>query len=822
MSSGRFVRACLAAFVISALAAPLPALAQAVVRIEHEGELGHGLAVSRAGDCFVVTARHVVGDAFEVNALVPLRGAVPLALQRTAEVLVTLPDGTEVREDLALLKVEGRGDEVCSNNLEAMKNERRSVVTTTDGQGAIDFKPVSLLGPPNEIVLFEFERAGLGQIKSISGAPILWGGKPVGLVVRLSTAADDAQQVGYDIELIAQRFGDWVKGETLGVAKVDQALSVLDRVRKQLPNSDLGQVGALRELARGGGALAGLDLAGFFLDRGRFSSLDFSKSDFTLASLNQAYLDGATLTGAKLNFAVAEDVVMNGADLTESHHEYANYDGGEFIDADFARANAVYATFRGANLSGASFTNANLVYADFTGANVSGADFTGALLNGAVLDDAVGLDSASFSDTSITNMVGATHHTFAEDEVCGFAIDRGGYDHSTIIQRTPSARFSSGYAYDNLLEYTPVSSYEDTPAAWVGTAHYHFLRPCPIVVEAERPVGTGFYDRNQGTWHAIGVTNKLFFDREFLAKRDMKKYIVDRMVERRDAVKQANLARDFVIPETNRDAAVAKHIRGLVPAIRRPTPVCLGSNIMQTSALLARGGRGDIADSMLLDEIVTGIHDSARMAVRVAELAQSQQVSVADAVAWPFGKLHTPGIDADRRGISQNFGLGPKTIEAYRAWKTKALEHAQLNLCFDNPRSRHEIAPGLYVVSDYDRARAWLAAAREKIRSMTDKPDLVGNIGFMSTYSYAVLLYFDEAPDIVRGDDLVDSQSIGKGLADYEQLRLGIDVRAVDVDAENRMIVLRVRERGTETVRLADVTPGDTPPADAAERRPRR
>ncbi len=806
-----------AAFAFSVVSAS-NALAQSVVRLESAGEVGHGLAVARGDNCFVVTLKHVVGDAFESKAITPGRGPTALELVEVSELLVTLPDGEEVREDLALLRATANQRELCSDNLQPFENERRSFITTADGKGDIKIYRIDMLGVPNKTVSFEFSDTAIGQMKSMSGAPVMWGGKLVGLVVRLSTDADNSAQIAYDIELAAKAFGPWITGEELQVAAVDQALSVIERVREMLPASDIGQVAALKSIAKGGAPLAGLDLKGFYLDRARLDGLDFSMSDFSAATLNGAIMHKTHLSGAIFNFAVASGIQMQSADAPASHHEYANYDDGGFAGANFSRSNLLYASFRNADLSNVDFTNANLVYTDLTGANVAGANFTGALLNGATFTDVKGLDSAVFKDTSVTNMIGATSRQFSDTEVCGHFIGEKGYDHATIIQKSPSPRFDDGFKYDNILEYTKVSSYEFTPASIIGMAHYHFLRQCPAPPEEERAVGTDYYsDSVHAGYSSISVANKQFFHRDFLAKRGLKKYIPARMVERTTQTIQTNSARDFILPVTTRDMAAANLFKTRAASTRKRATSCLGNDIFTLRQLISFDGSAKNREGLLLDEIVETIRNSAirDRAMREAEAAKSLKID-RNAV-FPFGAAHFEGSEIPKFGFGPHFELGPNVIAAYKAWKTKVSAHSDIALCITGAELDRGVFPAFYAVKDYESGGAWVTAARNAIGEMERKAEFSGNIGFLSNYSHAVAFFLDRTvPEFdVAGE--INYHDISRTLDKTEQLQIRLDIDRVQHFEDDRLILVFGKYKGSERVSIATDLSGAAEGAPASD-----
>ena len=784
--------------LILLILAPTMTVAQSVVRVSG-GQNGHGVAVLRDGVCFVLSPSHVIGDD-DKNAFVltPAHGNVALELVRTEKVVLTLTDDKgvekEEHEDLTLLRTTGNPAAVCSDNLRAFTNERRSYAVTNDGKDEIKLHELSLLSVPNDIFTFEFTRVDPAQMQTMSGAPVIWGGKLVGMVVQLSTSPEVPIQYAYGIELIARRFGQWVTGAQVDIPKVDQALSILEHVRKLLPAADIGQVAALREIQRGKVSLAGVNMPGFFLDGARLDDIDLTGSDLSVATLNNAILLKAILRNARLNYVIAQNIALPNADLTASHHNYANYDGAIFNGANFTRAKLVYATLRGAKLRQAKLIGTNLTYSDLSGADLTNADLTDALLNGANLEGVIGLDTATFHNTSITNMVGANGRKFTDEQVCGYPIYQGGFDHFEVIRRTPSARFDSGFVHDDLLDYTEIDSWSNTPATIIGMDHYNYLAPCKSSRQETRPVGTDFPSSNQPGWNSLSVRDKYFFEREFLEKRGIQKYIRRRMVERFKDVIKIHLKGRLVFPTTDRDASLTAHISGLKTSIGERRPWCVESNQQMLNHLRELSGSVSHESNDIESEFVEALRSSLFKAEALRFYReQHPELSVDVSLIWPFGALHPADTPVGGGLLHLPIPVGVRSAAAYLQWRQKVWSFAQLAICIPPPRmTGADFLVGSSFVTDYSENSLSVSVARAAIARETVQPDLVmGVAGAKSTFLLA--LYFDRLPPEYDKNDSSLYNTLSESLQPTEQLHWYIEFENVELRAKDELMVARVR-----------------------------
>ena len=131
--------------------------------------------------------------------------------------------------------------------------------------------------------------------------------------------------------------------------------------------------------------------------------------------------NGISLAGVNLDGAWLESVDLRGAALPRASFENANLHGAQLQDATLDGAN-----FRGAALVAASLTGASLRGADFTGARLSAAD-----LSGADLYDAKGLRECTLAYTNIEGVRRAP---------TGFrtwALEQGAVDRTTEEREIP-------------------------------------------------------------------------------------------------------------------------------------------------------------------------------------------------------------------------------------------------------------------------------------------------------------------------------------------------------------------------------------------------
>lgn len=125
--------------------------------------------------------------------------------------------------------------------------------------------------------------------------------------------------------------------------------------------------------------LSGAHLLGANLSRVNLSDADLTMADLFEADLYMASLNEAKLIGARLAHAQLVWANLTGADLSSAN----------LHRADLQRADVTMANLRGADLSEAGLLRTDLSEADLTGADFTWAGMTGTNLVGAVVEQAI-------------------------------------------------------------------------------------------------------------------------------------------------------------------------------------------------------------------------------------------------------------------------------------------------------------------------------------------------------------------------------------------------------------------------------------------------
>lgn len=143
-----------------------------------------------------------------------------------------------------------------------------------------------------------------------------------------------------------------------------------------------------------------IDLRRSFLKRAYLSGANLrrallSNTDLTKANLMSADLTEASLWGAKLNAAFLKETRLINANLSEADLSNATLGCAKLQKANLFGAKLASAILREADLTGAylfeaDLTNASFIKVDFTSAAFAN-DLFGAILTGAIIDDAKGL-----------------------------------------------------------------------------------------------------------------------------------------------------------------------------------------------------------------------------------------------------------------------------------------------------------------------------------------------------------------------------------------------------------------------------------------------
>lgn len=765
---------------------------QSVVKIVGDTE-GHGIAVRRGSECRVITLGHVVGAAPAPQVTIPHGGHVTLNLLDRAEVLLTLPDGTSVPEDIVLFKPSARQNEVCDDNLARFKGMPSVFVATTDGASNYGFHDISLERSTPKALFFTFTKELPGQVKSMSGAPILRSGSLSGIVVRLSTRIVERGEVGYSVELLAKEFGDWVRGEDVPVAKAEESLAVLDRIRSQLPSADMGQVAALKSLSSSGGRLSGVDLRGFYFDNAHFSGMDLTGSDLTATALSQASFDKSVFTKAIFDFAVGQGVKIAGGTLDQTHHQYSNYDNADFSGASLRQSNLYFATLRNSTLSQVDFSGANLSYADLSGADITEARFDNAILYGANLSGVKGLATARFANTSVTNMVGATGRKFTESEVCGHYIGAGGFDYMKVVSMTPSPRFDDGFKYDVVGKE---GAWNYMPATLIGMAHYHFLRPCSEPPPDQKAVGVQYrYLKNHSTL-SIGVDRR--YPSSLLQKRGIGGHISRILEARNDDLLRLLAKRDYVVPESDRDKDLAAYIERLTVGIQSARVDCLDG---ETLRHLIRANAG-ASEGLIYDDIFKQIIDEGQKLYALEEYEKTTGVAVERSLLLPFGTLLPNPTPAREVREFTNLSLGLRTIAAYRKWSARRLKQATYAFCigeWNSPAGNADYGPAHFVADPLDLGVAAVAKIASTLQS---KPTFFAGYGFLSSRYTAVGLYFDQVPPMIAANAKDIREGIKGRVDKSKQYQALVAIDSVERVPDVPLLLLRLRFKGEQITSL--------------------
>jgi hypothetical protein len=124
--------------------------------------------------------------------------------------------------------------------------------------------------------------------------------------------------------------------------------------------------------------------------------------DLSLTDLTGANLAGANLTGVNLAGTRLVDAELAGAKLVG-----ANLDGAKLRGANLNSATITRAILTGADLTGTILTRADLTGSNLFRADLTAAKFTYAVVNRAILDDAIKADLSDAIGTPRTNDIGS-------------------------------------------------------------------------------------------------------------------------------------------------------------------------------------------------------------------------------------------------------------------------------------------------------------------------------------------------------------------------------------------------------------------------------
>lgn len=345
---------------------------------------GRGLARADGGDCFVITAAHVVDSAVASGEEIRIVGTGSQAGTATFERCV----GT-VEDDLVLLRVRDGGAVLCAGgNSERFRDKRGTHLVMRKENGAFDFVAVAILHEGQR----DIQIAALGEDGAIqgmmSGAILVSGGAIKGLLIE--TAGEEAgsrMAKARSLEYLVQQLGPWVK-DPAPLENMDEALAILSKATKARPTGDIGQIAAVEQLVRQGSGLEGMDLAGLSFEAAKLDHAELSEALLDGADLDHASLEDADLTSACLGFARLRKTRFVHAALKGALLYFADAEGAVLEGARAARSNWTGALARGADFRGADLTGASFHYADLTGADFRGANLTETLFINAILTDA--------------------------------------------------------------------------------------------------------------------------------------------------------------------------------------------------------------------------------------------------------------------------------------------------------------------------------------------------------------------------------------------------------------------------------------------------
>jgi branched-chain amino acid transport system substrate-binding protein len=187
-------------------------------------------------------------------------------------------------------------------------------------------------------------------------------------------------------------------GANLGDANLSELdLSTVNFSGASLDGAELMQADLSRQNLQGidfGNA----NLSGALLEGSDFSGADLSEARLIDVNLTGVALDRADLSGQDLARLTIEDASFRGADLSSVDFSGVWLWETDMRDANLERANLANADLRFSNLHGADFAHSHLENVDLRNTDLGGAKFTAAVLEGALLNDAILLDASGLTD----------------------------------------------------------------------------------------------------------------------------------------------------------------------------------------------------------------------------------------------------------------------------------------------------------------------------------------------------------------------------------------------------------------------------------------
>jgi uncharacterized protein YjbI with pentapeptide repeats len=412
------------------------------VYVETTGSLGRGLVAMRGAECMLLLPAHVAGQAIELQVY----GRSGAAGTASFVKVIGKKD-----DDLMLFRVESNAGAVCDDSEAAMlKAMPGPVIFIRDKTGALRTESVSIDRDSQLTLVFTFQGATPQDAQGISGSVVYIDSKPRGMVLDVGVL-EDRPNIARELEYVAALEGSWLLGQAADVSNISDSLQIIETARQQRAKGDIGQIAAIEGLVRNGSALAGVDLRGVGLKNVVVNNGNLSAAQLQGANLENAQLQQANVGAARFDFANLKNVKARLANARETRFYYASADGADFSEADAAQSNwggasARNANFRDADLSGASFFMADLTGADFSGAILDQTFFTAAILTDAKFD------GAKFDRTDFTAATGDIEAFSAaqQKQMCATLVtDTVAV---TLQRESPSARFSSGVDFQDLVE----------------------------------------------------------------------------------------------------------------------------------------------------------------------------------------------------------------------------------------------------------------------------------------------------------------------------------------------------------------------------------
>lgn len=546
---------------LGALIVPLTGALAGPVTVSTDSERGRGIAAMRGDECMVVTPYHVVG---EVSPLAEIDIAGPRAALGKAQLVG--PVGGP-KDDIALLRVVSNGAAVCAQSDDPLlKALTEPTLVARADSGGLAMEPVTIRSVEPRTLTFSAAAESLRKMSS--GAVIVQGGRITAMLVE-TTTGDEGLGVARNIEYISGFVGAWIRGASTDVAKVGNALAILERAVKARPTTDIGQVAAVEQLVADGSALGGMDLQGLSFDAAALSRANFQEARLDGASLVGASLIDAKLTAAHFSFGILRNVQAKGATATQARFYFTEADGANFEllagdQSNWTGAQLRTANFRGASLKGASFLLADLSAADFTGA-----DLEGALFIGAVLDNAK-FDRARIVNTDFSGATASKDPLTAQQKaaICGTVAS---WVRVKLVSVVPSTQYKSGEDYWNLLEVQiPLRN---------GLSE---LEPC--AVRTLKPAGK---DVIYGGVVDEEVTGSLdfFYPAELLDKGGRGRKFVDRIERQRGLMDGRHNRIPYVTARGEQHRKLLEGMRRNVSRVKPVGEVFLDSDTLQLYAL---------------------------------------------------------------------------------------------------------------------------------------------------------------------------------------------------------------------------------------------